>query len=247
MRRWLTFLSLIVGLAVALSGAAAVRAETLVELFTSQGCSSCPPADAYIGDLAKRDDVVALSFHVNYWDYIGWKDPFASEVTTARQREYGRRLARGRVYTPQMVIDGVFDAVGSNRGAVERAIVRARAAPRPRLDIGLARGADDGLVVSLPGAPFSGEATVWLARYDHRNVTPVRRGENAGREVRNYNVVRDLRVVGTWTGQPLEIRVPASVLTSGEGGRDGCAIIVQADGLGPVLGVRKLVLSPFPS
>ena len=245
MRCWYKAPSLsLLAAAALIFSAAAARAEppTLVELYTSQGCSSCPPADAYIGELARRDDVVALSLHVNYWDYIGWKDPFASDETTARQRRYGRRLARGMVYTPQMVIDGVIDAVGSDRAAVERAIAMARSQRRTRLDIGLARTDDDGLVVSLPGAHVEGTATVWLARYDSEHATPVRRGENAGRMVRNYNVVRDLRKIGAWTGAPLDIRLPASVLTAGEGGRDGCVVIVQADGFGPVLGVRKLDL-----
>ena len=98
----------------------------LVELFTSQGCSSCPPAEAYLGELALRDDLVVLSMHVNYWDYIGWKDPFASDDTTNRQRAYGLRIGQDRVYTPQMVMNGVFDAVGSRRGLVNQAIARAR-------------------------------------------------------------------------------------------------------------------------
>ena len=239
---------LILLVAAAMFFAAASHAEepappTLVELFTSQGCSSCPPADAYVGVLDERDDVVVLSLHVNYWDYIGWKDPFASDALTKRQRNYGRRLSRGMVYTPEMVIDGVVDAVGSDRKAVERAIAKVRAENRMRLDIGISRADDGGLIVSVPGARFDGEATVWLTRYDAVHETEVRRGENAGRMIRNFNVVRDLSRIGSWTGLPLEIRLPESALTTGEGGRDGCAIIVQTDATGPVLGVRKMVLS----
>ncbi len=247
MKGWLTSFAALTVATVALAGAVSARAETLVELFTSQGCSSCPPADAFVGELAARDDIIALSMHVNYWDYIGWRDPFASEETTARQRRYGRRLARGMVYTPQMVIDGTLDAVGSDRAAVDRAIATSKAASRLRLAVAIAVAEDDGLVVSVPGARFDGAATVWLARYDAEHVTAVGRGENTGRTLRNVNVVRDLRKIGTWTGQPLEIRVPASVLTAGEGGRDGCVIIVQADGFGPVLGVGKMRLADNPS
>ncbi len=213
---------------------------TLVELFTSQGCSSCPPADAFVGELAKRDDVIALSMHVTYWAYIGWTDPFGSEAATDRQKAYGRRLKRGMIYTPQMVIDGTYEEVGSNRMAVKRAIAKASAAPGLAIELALD---DDDLLVSIPGAQFEGAATVWLARYDAERVTEIPRGENSGRRLRNVNVVRDLREIGAWTGLPLELRLPASVLTSGEGGRDGCVVIVQEDGFGRVLGARRMALS----
>jgi len=236
--------------AVALQPTPAARAAgdtppLLVELFTSQGCSSCRPADAYMEELARRDDLVALSMHVNYWDYIGWKDPFASNATTDRQRAYGRRLDRGQVYTPQIVIDGRDGVVGSNRRAVERAIDDARAAQRLRLRLRIdARLAPDGgLVVVVPAAPsFKGAADVWLARFDAERVTPVPRGENAGYVIRNVNVVRSLAHIGMWSGKPLEIDLPPDVLMAGEGGRDGCVVIVQIAGLGPVLGVRELAL-----
>ena len=214
----------------------------LVELFTSQGCSSCPPAEAYLIELAKRDDVIALSMHVNYWDYIGWKDPFASDATTNRQRAYGERIGRGRVYTPQIVVDGALDAVGSNRGAVDRAIAKAQAAAA-RLTIGLALTEDGDLRVTLPGAQFDGDAAVWLARYGREHTTEVERGENAGRVLRNVNVVREVRRIGTWTGVPLDIRLPAGALTTADGnGNDGCVIIVQDQGFGHVLGARKMAL-----
>ncbi len=234
--------------AAALLPISAARATTdapplLVELFTSQGCSSCRPADAYMEELARRDDLVALSMHVNYWDYIGWKDPFASNATTDRQRAYGRRLDRGQVYTPQIVIDGLDGVVGSNRRAVERAIDDARAAQRLRLRIDARLAPDGGLVVVIPAAPsFKGAADVWLARFDAERVTPVPRGENAGYVIRNINVVRSLAHIGMWSGKTLEIDLPPDVLMAGEGGRDGCVVIVQTAGLGPVLGVRKLAL-----
>ena len=249
MKTIIIFLSACLVAAATLLGASAARAEplTLIELFTSQGCSSCPPADDLVAELGERSDIIALSMHVNYWDYIGWKDPFASEATTERQRSYGRHLSRGMVYTPQTVIDGAAHTVGSNRASLERAIRKARGAKRLRLDIGLALTDDKGLLVSVPGAHFSGQAAVWLARYDTERITPVSRGENAGRTLRNTNVVRDLQRIGTWTGKPLELRLPASALTAGEGGRDGCVIIVQEEDIGPVLGVRRLMLTDNPS
>ena len=234
--------------AVMVLAAPMARADTdappvLVELFTSQGCSSCPPAEAYLVELAGRDDLVALSMHVNYWDYIGWTDRFASQETTDRQRAYGQRIGRGRVYTPQMVINGVLDAVGSRRGAVDGAIASAQAGTGLKLAIDLALDEDGGLLISLPGAHYPGEAVVWLARYDREHKTEIERGENAGRTLHNVNVVRELRQIGTWTGQPLEIRLPAGALTTADGkGNDGCVIIVQDDGFGQVLGVRMMAL-----
>ena len=232
-------------LAVAATAFTAARAEppatpTLVELFTSQGCSSCPPADAFVAELARRDDVIALSMHVTTWDYIGWTDPFGSAAATDRQKAYGRRLKRGMVYTPQMVIDGTYEEIGSNRMAVKRAIAKASAAPGLAIELALD---NDNLLVSIPGAHFDGAATVWLARYDAERVTEIPRGENSGRRLRNVNVVRDLREIGAWTGLPLELRLPASLLTSGEGGRDGCVVIVQEDGFGRVLGARRMALT----
>ena len=225
------------------------RADTaappvLVELFTSQGCSSCPPAEAYLVALAKRGDLVALSMHVNYWDYIGWKDRFASEATTDRQRAYGERIGRGQVYTPQIVVNGVLDAVGSRRGQVDRAIASAQAGTGLKLAIELTLVEGGDLSISLPGAHYPGKAAVWLARYDREHKTEVERGENAGRILHNVNVVRELRRIGTWTGQPLEIRLPAGQLTTADGkGNDGCVIIVQDDGFGQVLGVARMALA----
>src|SRR5690606_32640834 len=126
--------------AAALAGAASASAQVqgpVVELYTSQGCSSCPPADAFLAELAERDDLIALSFHVDYWDYIGWKDTFASPANTARQRGYADALRSRRVYTPQMVIDGAAHEIGSNRAGVLAELARARA--RPRLSVELAR------------------------------------------------------------------------------------------------------------
>ncbi len=217
---------------------------TLVELFTSQGCSSCPPADAYLIELDKRDDVIALSMHITYWDYIGWKDPFASQAVTDRQRAYGRRIGHGRIYTPEIIVNGMLDAVGSRRGAVDRAIDKVRAAMPSGLDIVLSKLPDHGMRISLPGAPFDGVATVWLARYDNEHVTNIERGENSGRTLRNINVVRELRRIGRWDGLPLDIDLPLSALIASDGaGNDGCVVIVQKDGYGRVLGVRKMAFA----
>ncbi len=226
---------LALALAAALATALPARADApvVVELFTSQGCNSCPPADAFLGELAMRPDVVALSLHVDYWDYIGWKDPFARPEATARQRAYGRSLGRNMVYTPQMVIDGEVDEVGSDRAGVLRKIAAAR---RGKIAVELRETAPGQWRVILPGAAIdlAEPATVWLAVFDREKTTVVPRGENAGVTLKNYHVVREWRRLGEWNAQPAEF--PLDVAAGG----DGCAVIVQAGETGPVLGAALI-------
>jgi hypothetical protein len=216
---------------------AAGDAPVLVELFTSQGCSSCPPADALLGELAQRPDVLALSFHVDYWNYIGWTDPFSSKEATERQRSYSRAFHRSMVYTPQVVVAGRLEMVGSDRSAVEAAIRQASGAatvaPRFLSDPG------SGMRVAIPAGSPAKPATIWLAFIDSRHTTPVRRGENAGATLTNYNVVREWRRLGEWRGEAME--VPLGRLPEG---RDGCAVIVQEEGNGPVLGAALMGSAP---
>ena len=182
--------------------------------------------------------------HINYWDYIGWKDPFASDDTTNRQRAYGLRIGQGRVYTPQMVMNGVFDAVGSRRGLVNQAIAKARADAAAQLAVALTMDSGGDLLVTLPATAYDGDAAIWLARYDDEHITEVQRGENSGRTLRNVNVVRELRQIGTWSGAAVDIRLPADALNTSDGkGNDGCVIIVQDNKFGRVLGVAKMPLS----
>ncbi len=211
-------------------------APVVVELFTSQGCSSCPPADALLGELARRPDVVALSLHVDYWDYIGWRDPFASPATTARQRAYAHSLGKSMVYTPQMVIDGEVDEVGSDRAGVLRKISAAR---RDKIAVAFRQDAAGEWRVALPAAARqpTEPASVWLAVFDREHATPVKRGENAGAMLKNYNVVREWRRLGTWNAAPVEL--PLGPLPGG----DGCAVIVQAGETGPVLGAAVMSLA----
>ncbi len=222
--------------------AAAERPLTVVELFTSQGCSSCPPADAFLGELAGRADVLALSFHVDYWDYIGWKDPFASAAHTRRQRDYSRKLGLRYVYTPQMVIQGAAHATGSDRSAVLSRIEKDRALAR--VPVELRQGDDGGVRLSIPDAPATGEAAeeadIWLVIFDREHLTPVKRGENRGRNLRNYNVVRRLSRIATWRGKALDmpVTVPDMVL----GGGRACAVLVQSTETGRILGAAALGL-----
>ena len=216
----------------------AVVSPVVVELFTSQGCSSCPPADALLTELAGRPDVVALSLHVDYWDYIGWKDPYASPQYTARQQRYAETLHLRYVYTPQIVVDGRANVVGSHRAEVLEAIAAAAKRDRP---IDIIFSTRHGGTVIIPEGPAPDEgATVWLAVYDREHVTEIKRGENAGHKLRNANVVRSFERLGTWTGARLEI--PLDLAGARARGRDGCAVIVQQGRAGPVLAAAAMSL-----
>lgn len=209
----------------------------VVELFTSQGCSSCPPADALLTELAARPDVLALSMHVDYWNYIGWQDPFSSPEVSERQRAYGKSLGLRVVYTPQIVVDGRHDVVGTDRAAIEKAI--AEAAARRHVDVAL-RGDDAaGYRVALPQTALEEPARIWLVLYDREHETPVSRGENAGRTIRNSNVVRAIVPLGRWSGAATELPIDMAQAA----GRDSCAVIVQQGEVGPVLGAATMALA----
>ena len=200
------------------------RARRLVvaELFTSQGCSSCPPADAVLRDLvASRPDVLALGFHVTYWDRLGWRDPFALEAATLRQRGYAALSGIGGVYTPQMVVDGRYDVVGSDRPGVLAALARAAGAGDSGITLDLSRR-DGGLAVIVGAAAGVARGQVLLVGYDNQHGTQVARGENAGRRLVNANVVRAMVPLGAWQGS--EVRLEAG-LPAGE----RHAVIVQGD------------------
>lgn len=210
----------------------------VVELFTSQGCSSCPPADAVLGELAQQPGVLALSFHVDYWDYIGWKDPFAAAQFTERQRDYAAKLGLRYVYTPQIVIDGRRDIVGSKQRQVIHAIEEAgRSAPLVTVTLEAENG---GRVLLSAGEAPEGGATVWLITFDDSHETEVARGENGGRHLTNSNVVRELTPLGTWSGTAKEFSL--DVTTARAKGRGGCAVIVQQGRGGPILGAAVMDL-----
>jgi len=197
---------------VAAFAAPAVRAAerpVVVELFTSQGCSSCPPADAVLAELAKRPGILALAFHVDYWDRLGWKDPFSSPMATARQRAYARLLGLRTVYTPQMVVDGADEFVGSDRRAVVRALDRAKArAAEPGVGVELRR-AGEFLVVRVASVASLSRLAVQLVSFAPAHVTRVTAGENGGRLLANANVVRAVDTLGAAGADPAEWRVAA--------------------------------------
>jgi hypothetical protein len=223
---------LAVGLACLVPAAASaqgVKRPVVVELFTSQGCSSCPPADALLGALAKRPGVVALAWHVDYWDRLGWKDPYSSAEATQRQYDYAARLGNRRVYTPQIVVDGAAEAVGSDRAGVDGLIAAARRRDHAGPSLSLDRRADGVTHLRISAGPAE-PATLWLVDYDRERATPIGRGENAGRTLAEYRIVRGVTALGRWTGAALDLTLPA-------GSAEGQVAILRPDAPGPVLAV----------
>lgn len=202
----------------------------VVELFTSQGCSSCPPADALLGEIASRPDVIALAFHVDYWDYIGWKDPFAAPDFTARQRDYVRALGLRGPYTPQAVIDGRLDVVGSDRGRIMPQL-----AARPQAVAVTPRRQGNDLVVALGEGAGEGVVTAFAVQPEAR--TLARRGENAGRMLVEAQIVRAVHPLGRWRGGAEEKRLSLAGLPAGV---SQVIVVVQRDGPGGVLGAARM-------
>ncbi len=216
-----------------------VSSPVVIELFTSQGCSSCPPADRLLEELSARDDILALGYHVDYWDYIGWSDPFASPDSTQRQRAYGRAFDLRSVFTPQMVIDGEASVVGSRSRDVHRAVEDAADSREQRVAVTVVQPAPDRLVVTVGAAHYDGEpADIVLVRYDDAHVTEIRRGENRGKTLTDVNVVRQFDVIGQWRGEPMTIsaNLPLSDIPG------GCAVLVQKRGHGAILGAARIMI-----
>ena len=175
----------------------------VLELFTSEGCSSCPPADALLGDLAHRPGVVALAWHVDYWNGLGWRDPYATRFATDRQKAYADRLG-DEVYTPALVVNGAAIVVGSDRRAIAGAIARVPAASTP-----IALHRDGNAVVAEIGAT-SGPVSALLVAFDPIRTTAVGAGENGGRRLTEYNIVRQATQLGTMQGPARQVALPAT-------------------------------------
>jgi hypothetical protein len=210
-------------LAIALVPVMAYAAErpVVVELFTSQGCSSCPPANAYLNDMVRgRRDVLALGFHVTYWDRLGWRDPFSLQAATDRQARYGQRFGDGS-YTPEIVVDGLSTHVGSDRSQVGSAIEQAKRQSRTAATVDLSNESHQ-LTIDIGAGNGSGR--VLLIGLDHGHETVIRRGENGGRTFQESNVVRSIKSVGDWNGAALHL---SEKLPEGE---DAAVILEAPDG-----------------
>ncbi len=214
--------------------AVAQASPVVVELFTSQGCSSCPPADEYLSGIADREDVIAMSIHVDYWDYLGWRDVFSSPAHTRRQRDYAGRMGERMVYTPQIIVQGREGMVGSHASKVEAAIKRHAAQPRGAL-VKLVKMEDRLVAEITPVGEGGARGQVLMAWYSKSEEVAIRAGENRGRKIVYHNVVRGWSDMGVWRGGRIALTAPLPMA-------DGVAVLVQDREGGPILGAGRLAL-----
>ena len=230
MRRFLPLLALLAFAPVSAMAAPAATPPVVVELFTAQGCSSCRAANTHLADLADDPGVLALTFSVDYWDYLGWRDTFAQPAFAERQKAYSRKLAVREVYTPQVVIDGRYQTGGARADKVDALVAQAAKGPRNPPDMLFMQ---NGRIAVGSGPVPRGGADVWLIRYDPRSVeiTP-KKGDNRGEAVVHKNVVRQVARLGGWYGRPTAFKPPKAI-------EDGLktVVIVQAAKGGRILGV----------
>ena len=230
-------------LAVLIAAAPTAKAgepRAVIELFTSQGCSSCPPADELFEKMAGEPDVITLSLPVDYWDRLGWKDTFAKHAFTERQKAYAVTRNDAQVYTPQAVVNGTQHAVGSQRSAIDRAIANSSA--NLRVPVSAKRTGDDIIVsIGAAGDNAGGRGTVVLMPILGAREVAIGRGENARRKVTYTNIVRDIVPLGEWNGRALDLKVPAAQFA----GHDGVVVLLQSgtiDRPGAILGAARTTL-----
>lgn len=212
---------------------AAQNGPVVVELFTSQGCSSCPPADEMLHKLAQRDDVIALALHVDYWDYIGWKDEFADPRNANRQRAYARVAGRKSVYTPQMIVMGQTDIVGAKPMELADAISAHKDVPQP-VRMALNRKGNTLTIDAEALERGLGRMVIQLVRYQAQRETHITRGENAGRTIQYSNVSEGWTILGEWDGAaPLTQTVEIT-------GKLPVVVLIQAAGDGPIFAAAQI-------
>ena len=210
----------------------------VVELFTSQGCSSCPPADAIFADLVQKGEVIALAYHVDYWDYLGWQDTLASKNNTARQYDYAKSFRASSVYTPQAVINGRTHVNGSSLTEISQALARfSKSGKGMTVDVKVMRAGDTVVIDAGDGAGDE-KGQVLLVYFDPARPVAIQRGENSGRVVTYWNAVTDIDTAGMWHGAAARYEFPVSEIA--KKGPGGCAVLLQATGKnglpGPILG-----------
>ena len=212
----------------------------VVELFTSQGCSSCPAADAVLAELIKRDDIIALSLSVDYWDYLGWKDTLANPKFSERQRAYGKVRRRRPVYTPQVVMNGVAHVNGNDEGKIGRLIEKTgKTLATSRVPIRLQRTKTSwwSRRPSAAGRAAQGGDALACRHLQDVNV-PIERGENQGKTITYNNVVRELIPIGMWNGKAMTVQLERHSFM--QPGTDRCAVLLQQGHAGPIVGAALL-------
>jgi hypothetical protein len=229
-----------VGIAEAEPSQPVAERNAVLELFTSEGCSSCPAADALLGKFGTRPGILVLSYLMDYWDYLGWRDTLARPANSERQRQYARMLGDGWVYTPQMVVDGLIHVNGRDEEAIETALEAAAVRlAGVKVSVNL-RAEGDTLVIDIGAAPENSEkraATVWLAFAKKVDTVAITRGENAGRELSYHHPVGEITPIGMWTGEAITLRLPLKDLKTRGG--DYLMVLLQVEGAGPILGAAE--------
>lgn len=214
--------------------ASSSRTPIVIELFTSQGCSSCPPADTLLGELAERPDVIALAFHVDYWDSLGWRDAFALPLSSQRQQQYGQTLQLRTIFTPQAIVDGHRSVLGSDRHAM-LAVINAH---RQAIPIKLAV-VNSELVIGLGDLPGSNHVDVNVVSYMQQASTAIGRGENTGHVLKEFNIVRSFKQLDSWNGRARSYYVPLSSLPTDA---SHVAVMLQQPGQGQVIGATAITI-----
>ena len=218
---------------------AADKQPVVVELFTSQGCSSCPPADKLLGELANQKNIISLSLNVDYWDYLGWRDTLGSSKHSKRQKQYAANRGTRQVYTPQMIINGHVDVVGSRRGKVITALNNeSDSGARVPLTISETSAEITINVAESPNSELAKKATVWVLVTSPKISVPVERGENRGKKITYHNVVRQMTPAGMWDGKAISITLPKDGLGISNG-RD-CIVLLQEGTVGKVIGAVRM-------
>jgi hypothetical protein len=221
---------------VSASAGMAQERPVVVELFTSQGCSACPPADALLGRMSRDSSIVSISWHVDYWNDLGWKDTLSRANFTERQKAYQKSLDVRFIYTPQIVVNGAWETVGSKERKVEGLIEKGRQAG---LTVPLSYEARDGGVeVHIGHGDTQAPATLWLVNTRSSEHVDIGGGDNSGRSLTYTNVAKSVRKLGTYTGAEQTLMIPASDL--GRDGSDGCALLLQEGGTGPIIGALAI-------
>ncbi|PBB31446.1 DUF1223 domain-containing protein [Mesorhizobium sp. M1A.F.Ca.IN.020.06.1.1] len=213
----------------------------VVELFTSQGCSSCPPADEFLAELAAKENVVALAYHVNYWDYLGWQDTLSNKENTERQYDYMRAFGSRSVYTPQAVINGRSHVNGANRKEIDGELARMdRTGEGMRVGIKVSRTSDRVMIDAGDAGNGPTDAHVVIVYFDPPQMVKIGQGENSGRNMTYWNAVSDIQIAGMWNGKAQRYELPMTEIAK----KGGCAVLLQSvgkDGVpGPILGAALI-------
>jgi hypothetical protein len=219
------------------------RHTNVLELFTSQGCSSCPPADALLKTLSTQDNIIALTMPVNYWDHLGWKDTLAKDAFTKRQYEYAKTRGDREIYTPQLVVNGIAHVVGSRPDAIDTAIRNTDRLLGP-FSVAMSLDLDAGRIELTAGAAPEGSSyrsgKIWVACYSKSVDVAIKQGENTGRKIAYTNVVRALIPAGDWTGEATKLKVDMPSSTE----FDGVAVFLQADDSHAIIGAVQIRVLP---